>query len=377
MPEILHPGVFVEELPDGSAPIEGVPTATTAFLGVTERGPTAPTEVTGFAEYERAFGGAFSDPSFLFHAVAGFFENGGARAVIVRIVPAQPGAITAEDFDGAAVGGALPTGLAALDEPELSNVALVYAPDAQAVPGLVARLIAHCERSHFRMTIIDTPVGDVDPAPPADTPCAACYHPWIEVADPLSGAKRRVPPGGHVLGVYARVDTERGVFKAPANEVVRGAVGLAADIGTDQQERLNATGVNIIRRFTGRGILVWGARTLSSDPEWKYVSVRRLLSFLERSIEQGLQWTVFEPNDERLWTRVQNTVRNFLRNQWQSGALAGAREHEAFFVRCDATTMTQDDIDSGLLVCVIGVAPLRRAEFVIVRLNLWTADREP
>jgi len=182
-----------------------------------------------------------------------------------------------------------------------------------------------------------------------------------------------VPPGGHVLGVYARNDLERGVFKAPANEVLRGVVALEYDVDRAQQEMLNPRGVDVIRSFPGRGIRVWGARTLSSNALWKYVSVRRLFIFLERSIYEGTQWVVFEPNDEALWARVRDTIRLFLRAQWRNGALFGAREEEAFFITCDRTTMTQDDILNGRLVCEIGIAPVRPAEFVILRLFQWAA----
>jgi phage tail sheath protein FI len=377
MPEYLSPGIHVEEIGRGPKVIEGAPTATTAFLGATERGPTAPTAVASLAEYRRVFGGAFTDPGYMMHAVAGFFGNGGHRAVIARIVPAGPGALAASDFDGAAVRDAPPTGLTALDAAEHADIALIYAPDAHAVPDLVPRLIAHCERNRYRFAVLDTPAGAVDPVAPADTGYAACYHPWIQVADSRSGAKRLVPPGGHVLGVYARVDSERGVFKAPANEVVRGAAGLAAETTTGQQDVLNAAGVNVIRRFPGRGIRVWGARTLSSDPQWRYVNVRRLFIYLERSIDRGLQWTVFEPNDERLWGRVRDTIRLFLRGAWRAGALVGTTEDTAFFVHCDRTTMTQDDVDNGRMICLIGVAPLRPAEFVVFRIGQWTADRKP
>lgn len=377
MAEYLAPGVYVEEIGRGPAPIEGVSTSTAAFLGPTERGPTAATAVSSFSEYLRLFGGAFTDAGYMFHAVQGFFENGGREAVIVRIVAAAGGAPVAEDYAGGADGEAS-TGLAALDAPEQAHVALVYAPDACAVADLVPRLMAHCELSRYRFAVLDAPAEVTVPIRPADSSFAACYHPWIEVADPRGGgATRRVPPGGHVLGVYARVDTERGVFKAPANEQLSGAVGLAVDVTSAGQEALKAAGVNVIRRFAGRGILVWGARTLSADPAWKYVNVRRLFIYLERSIERGTRWAVFEPNDERLWARVQDTVRLFLREQWRSGVFPGQKEEEAFFVRCDRSTMTQDDLDNGRLVCLVGLAPVRPAEFAIFRIGQWTADRDP
>jgi uncharacterized protein len=177
-----------------------------------------------------------------------------------------------------------------------------------------------------------------------------------------------------VLGIYARTDSERGVFKAPANQVVHGAVDLQDTITDTEQESLSAQGINVIRRFPDRGILVWGARTLTRDPEWKYVNVRRFSMFIERSIAEGMPWVVFEPNGERLWARVRETIRLFLRSQWRNGALLGRTENEAFFVVCDRTTMTEDDILNGRLIGEVGFAPLRPAEFVLLRFMLRAAE---
>jgi phage tail sheath protein FI len=222
-----------------------------------------------------------------------------------------------------------------------------------------------------------TPAADQNPRNAVtDSKYAAFYYPWILTSDPRSGARKLIPPGGHVLGVYARSDTERGVFKAPANEIVRGALELHDDINDDLQGVLNPKGVNAIRSFPGRGIRVWGARTISSDALWKYVSVRRLFIFLERSIYEGTQWVVFEPNDDKLWARVVDTIRLFLRTQWRLGALFGRTEQEAFFITCDRTTMTQDDILNGRLICEIGIAPVRPAEFVIFRIFQNTAEAQ-
>jgi phage tail sheath protein FI len=206
-----------------------------------------------------------------------------------------------------------------------------------------------------------------------DTSYAAFYYPWLVIADPQTGARRTVPPGGHVLGVYARTDLERGVFKAPANETLRGVLELEFDVNDATQDLLNPRGVNVIRLFAGGGIRVWGARTMASNALWKYVSVRRLLIFLERSIYDGTQWVVFEANGKPLWERVTDAIRLFLRGQWRLGALLGATEDKAFFVKCDETTMTQDDIDNGRLICEVGVAPVRPAEFVIFRIFQHTA----
>jgi phage tail sheath protein FI len=234
----------------------------------------------------------------------------------------------------------------------------------------------------FRFGVIDGDrdalPGDLDPRQTNkwDTEYAAFYAPWIVVSDPQNGARRMVPPGGHTLGVYARTDTDRGVFKAPANEIVNGALDVRFEINDNTQGVLNPRGVNVIRSFPSRGIRVWGARTLSSDTLWKYVSVRRLFIFLEHSIYDGTQFVVFEPNDDNLWARVVDTIRLFLRGQWRLGALFGRTEQEAFFVTCDRTTMTQDDILNGRLVCEIGIAPVRPAEFVIFRIFQNTAEAQ-
>ncbi len=183
-----------------------------------------------------------------------------------------------------------------------------------------------------------------------------------------------VPPSGFIAGIYARTDVSRGVWKAPANEVVRGAVRFESDINAAQQEVLNPEGVNCLRFFFGRGYRVWGARTASSDPEWKYVNIRRYFIFLEHSIDRSTQWAVFEPNGQRLWTNITDTISAFLYNEWRSGALLGTTPEQAYFVRCDRSTMTQADLDNGRLVCEIGVAALKPAEFVIFRIGQKTAD---
>ena len=214
-----------------------------------------------------------------------------------------------------------------------------------------------------------------------DSKYAALYHPWIEILDPTGapaqGAPPRrllLPPSGFVAGIYARSDIERGVHKAPANEVVRGLTRFEANINKARQDVLNPEGINALRFFEGRGNRVWGARTMSSDPEWKYVNVRRLFIYIEHSIDKGTQWAVFEPNNERLWANIRQTVEDFLLVLWRDGALLGDKPEQAYFVRCDRTTMTQNDLDNGRLICLIGVAPVKPAEFVIFRIGQWTAD---
>ena len=208
-----------------------------------------------------------------------------------------------------------------------------------------------------------------------DSRHAALYYPWVRIVDPVTDQELDLPPCGFVAGIYARNDIERGVHKAPANEVARGAIGFEQVINQAQQEALNPEGINCFRFFEGRGFRLWGARTISSDPEWKYVNLRRYFAYVERSIDKSTQWAVFEPNREDLWGKMRRTVEDFLFNEWSSGRLMGEAPEQAYFVRCDRSTMTQNDIDNGRLVCVIGLAALRPAEFVIFRIGQWTADR--
>ena len=284
------------------------------------------------------------------------------------------------------------TGLAALGE--IDDIAIVALPDGGGMddPDLSQQvadsLITHAEILRYRIAIVDAPVGSSMTEIRAfrgkfDSSYAALYHPWIEILDPngrpQQGAPPRrlmLPPGGFVAGIYARTDILRGVYKAPANEVVRGLTKFETNINKPRQDVLNPEGINALRFFEGRGNRVWGARTMSSDPEWKYVNVRRLFIYLEHSIDKGTQWAVFEPNKERLWANIRSTIEDFLLVQWKSGALMGSKPEQAFFVRCDRTTMTQNDLDNGRLICLIGVAPTYPAEFVIFRIGQWTADSQ-
>lgn len=268
------------------------------------------------------------------------------------------------------------TGFAGFEK--VDEISIVCVPDEHDHE-VTDDLIQHCRDMDDRFAILQAPQSPgptADLRPPEDTDMAAFYYPWLEVTDPNTGMIEEVPPGGHVAGIYARSDAQRGVHKAPANEVVRGIEGLQRTITKGEQEVLNPRGVNCIRSFRGRGIRVWGARTASSDPAWRYVNVRRLFLFLRESIEEGTQWVVFEPNDEQLWARVRQTISNFLTDVWDDGALMGTSPDEAFFVKCDRSTMTQNDIENGRLICEIGVAPVRPAEFVVFRISQWTASAE-
>ena len=283
-------------------------------------------------------------------------------------------ALSLADYRGTDTAGER-TGLAAFKE--LDDISIVCIPDENDVDGLTDDVVAHCENMGDRFAILQSPQdpGDVsEMVPPVDSKYAAYYYPWVEVVHPETSARELVPPGGHIAGIYARSDGEQGVHKAPANEVVRGAQRQQFNLTKGEQDVLNPKGVNCIRSFQGRGIRLWGARTTSSDPSWKYINVRRLFLYVEQSIDHGTQWVVFEPNDQDLWARVRQTVENFLTTVYRDGALMGSSPDEAFYVNCDRSTMTQDDIDNGRLVVEIGIAPVKPAEFVIFRIGQWTAN---
>lgn len=271
---------------------------------------------------------------------------------------------------------------------DLEEISIVAAPgstyglegDYSAEAHTITRLlIAHCERMRYRIAVLDS--GDRQSLENVrafragfDSTRAALYCPWVRICDPVTERDVNLPPSGFVAGIYARTDVDRGVHKAPANEVVRLATGLEQPLNNAQQDVLNADGINCLRWFEGRGYRVWGARTASSDPEWRYLNVRRFFAYLERSIERGTQWAVFEPNDPELWSNVRSTVEDFLFSEFSNGRLLGTKPEEAYFVRCDRTTMTQNDLDNGRLVCLVGVAPIRPAEFMIFRIGQKTAD---
>ncbi|MDT0422778.1 MULTISPECIES: phage tail sheath subtilisin-like domain-containing protein [Streptomyces] len=278
-------------------------------------------------------------------------------------------------------------GLEAVDEismvavPDLMAAYQRGAIDLEAVKAVQLGLIAHCELMGDRVAIIDPPPGlnaqqirvwRQDTAG-YDSKYAALYYPWIKSFDPASGQSRLVPPSGHIAGVWARNDSERGVHKAPANEVVRGAVDLELQITRGEQDLLNPIGVNCIRAFPGRGIRVWGARTLASDPAWRYLNIRRYFNYLEESILIGTQWVVFEPNDHQLWARIRRNVSAFLVNEWRSGALFGAKPEDAYYVKCDEETNPPESVDIGRVICEIGIAPVKPAEFVVFRLAQFSS----
>jgi uncharacterized protein len=273
----------------------------------------------------------------------------------------------------------------------IEEISIIAAPGRTSAVTQNA-LIAHCELMRYRVAVLDGPrppqdtLSDVQTQRQQyDTKYAALYHPWLLIPDPypvnLSQiADYPIPPSGHMVGIYARTDIERGVHKAPANEIVRGITGLQRILNKEQHDILNPypVNINVIRDFrdANRGIRVYGGRIITNDPDWKYLNMRRLMIFVEASIDRGLQWVVFEPNKEDLWARVRRSISNFLTLVWRNGGLEGTKVEEAYFVKCDRTTMTQTDIDNGRLICVVGVALVKPAEFVIVRIGLWTAHAE-
>ncbi len=489
MPEYLSPGVYIEEISTGPKPIEGVSTSTAAFLGMTERGPEPPQFITSWLDYQRWYGGYVPDSSYLAYAVQGFFENGGQRCFVGRIIagqavgtsgqvgeiivraigrgiwgnnimisvedatqktadrdwfrikikyndieedydnltervgasnnvitvintasrlvrvawvndPVRPpnqgpelfgdngddfGDVTATDYKGDLDADGIPDerlgrgrGLEALATIDEINLLVVPDETRNNMSQITRDVISQCELLKDRFAIVSAvqSAGAVQNIGHQDTSYAAFYYPWIRVYDPSINDLKLIPPTGHIAGIFARTDIERGVHKAPANEVVRGAVNMQFPVTKGVQAILNPKGINCIRDFRsdGRGIRLWGARTMSSDGEWKYVNVRRLFLFVEESIDEGTQWVVFEPNDEPTWAKVRRSISNFLISVWRSGGLMGMTQDEAFFVKCDRTTMTQDDIDNGRLICYIGIAPVKPAEFVIFRISQKTIE---
>ncbi|MFF9402936.1 phage tail sheath family protein [Streptomyces sp. NPDC014646] len=297
--------------------------------------------------------------------------------------PADSGALTPEVYVGDSDRRTGLGGLEAVEEittvavPDLMSAYERGLLDLESVIAVQQGIITHCELMGDRVAILDPPPGLSPQQIRAwrtdranfDSKYATLYYPWIRVADASSGRARLVPPSGHIAGVWARNDESRGVHKAPANEVVRGAVALQTQLTKGEHDQLNPIGLNCIRSFPGRGIRIWGARTLASDPAWRYLNVRRLFNYLEESILAGTQWVVFEPNDDALWARIRRTVSAFLVNEWRKGALFGLTPEEAFYVKCDRETNPPESIDAGQVVCEIGVAPVKPAEFVVFRLS--------
>ena len=392
-PEYLSPGVYLEETDRGSKPIESVGTSTAGILGSSRKGRVQePLLLTNWDQYTREFG-SFKDGPPLAHAVYGFFNNGGRRCYVLNVgtadrkpeekkAPKGASPESKEDalYIGTDAGPGHRTGIRAFQE--IEEVGILCAP-GQTSPAVQDALLTHCERRRYVFAVLDGPGtierGGVEKSLEGrarDSAQGAVYFPWLEVYDPDAAKPIFQPPSGHVAGVYARVDGERGVHKAPANEQVRGAIGLKYPITRGEQDILNPRGMNCIRSLGDRGIRIWGARTVSSNPSWRYVNVRRLFNMVEQSIENGTQWVVFEPNDEGLWKRIVRDVTAYLLRVWGSGAIVGPSPEEAFFVRCDAETNPPEVVEAGQVVIEVGICPSRPAEFVIFRISQWNPQSE-
>ena len=375
-----YPGVFVEEVSTRTREIAGVPTATAAFVGFAPSGPTDPIIISGTAEYEATFGKT-SAAQPMSSAVADFFRNGGSKAVILRVSSTRRARTESHQLIGHAK---TKTGLHALNHVR-EPIGLLLVPDAahlseQDAADVVNAAASLSEaRGVFHIADIPRAVAGKGAAAAvqwstgvARSQNLAFYHPWLVTG---AGTKKTTrPPSAIAAGIYARLDQARGVWKAPAGgeATSKGIADLAQKVTTADVEKLQSASINSIRKFEGKGIMLWGARTFAAegDAEWKYVNVRRLFLFLERSIENGLKWAVFEPNCEDLWAQVRLEVSSFLHTAWRAGAFQGTKPEDAYFVKCDPTTMTQNDIDNGQLIALVGIAPAKPAEFVIFRIGL-------
>jgi hypothetical protein len=412
MPFYAAPGVYVEEVPRGARPIGAVGTSTAAFVGAAPDADARPGEavaVNSWTSFVGTFASEATSATPLALAVHGFFENGGGRCYVVNTPEGQP-------IAGAGRGRSGLRALEAVDE-----VAIVAAPGHADADSWDA-LLTHCERLEDRVAVLDT-VGEVDdveqltrvatagpaptrrrggaateasaPAPdgeggeggeaaatstpgtepsdgfrPRQSAYGACYFPHLVIRDPFSGDRVVAPPSGHMAGIWARTDVTRGVHKAPANEIVRGALDLTYPVTREEQALLNPQGINCIRFFPGAGVLVWGARTVDAEAsEWRYLSVRRLFNMLKESIAEGTRWIVFEPNDYILWRSIVRDISAFLTRVWRDGALFGRTPQEAFFVKCDEETNPPDERDAGRVTAIIGIAPVKPAEFVVFKLS--------
>ena len=384
----LTPDVYIEEISGGARPIQAVGTSTAGFVGVAPKANAHLNEavaINNWSQFVRQFVSEESLSTHLAQAVYGFFQNGGSRCYVANVGQNQPIAGDGRKRVGLDV-------LAQVDE-----IAIVAAPgytDSAAYEALVS----HCESLKDRVAILDAPeqvekielltqvglsagrdvpAGGLRPRQ-SDRGFAAFYFPWLVVRDPLAPSKLvQVPPAGHIAGIWARSDASRGVHKAPANELVMGALNLTYHLTRTEQGQLNQNGVNCIRFFANEGIRVWGARTIAAgSSEWRYLNVRRLFSMIEESIISSTRWIVFEPNDRPLWKAIRRDISAFLTRLWRDGALLGNTAEEAFFVKCDEETNPSENIDAGLVVTLIGIAPVKPAEFIIFRISQQASGAE-
>ncbi len=384
MAKTISPGVYIDEIPNNPNPIAGVSTSNLGMLGLTEKGPVGIHLIKNFQEYCTKYGGHLSN-SYLTYAVEGFFLNGGQQCYVGKITPENVNNITAKDFIGNITSddsSKKKLGLNALCN--IKEIKIIYIPDIHVLSDkeasiLTTEIVEQCEKLKYCFAIFDIRKNQQPQSlkeNPISSKFASLYHPWLKVKNPTTNLPLLIPPGGHIAGIYARTDINHGVHKAMAGEKIIGVLEPEFNITQRENNILIPKGINVIRQFPGKGTLVWSARTCSADPIWKYINVRRLFIYLEESIEKGIQWIFFEPNNESLWNKVKQKIYNFLRAIWKKGWLHGMTPDEAFFVKCDRSTMTQNDIDNGRLVCLIGVAPLKPSEFVIIKITQYLKSNQ-
>jgi Bacteriophage tail sheath protein len=380
------PGVHIESAGDRYVPLEKVETGVTAFLGVTAQGPRQePTRVGSYEQYEKVFG---ASDGFMTLAVRGFFDNGGRTAYVVNVSPEGGLDPTPDDFIG--LSGAEPRGLQALER--IEHVDLLVAPDLmyqyrrsvgfqdpEQVLAVQRAMIDHCEKLHDRFCILDPLPGHglaeaLEWRGQFDSSHASFYFPFIQVRKGEE-VLAPIPPSGHIAGMISRTDQLEGVHRAPANQPLQGLVDVAQRVRKRERDHAFDHRVNTLVAFPGRGIRIWGARTLSSDPAFVQINVRRLFILVRKSVEKYAQWVVFEPNEPSLWKKIIRSVDVFLGDLWKQGALVGAAQDEAYYVKCDEETNPPEVRDVGQLVCEIGISPVKPAEFIVVRIHQWTRER--
>ncbi len=376
---VTYPGVYVEEIPSGVRTIAGVATSITAFVGKTESGPVnEPTTIYNFGEYERIFGGLWAESKMGF-AVRDFYMNGGGQAIIVSL---GNGTLTDADYKGSQ---ASKTGIYALEKADLFNLMCIPPYDANDNVGstVIGEAAVYCEKR--RAFLIVDPPSSWNSKQTAKTGFAtlgtgsknaAVFFPRLSQPNPLKNNQMETfAPCGAIAGVISRIDTNRGIWKAPAGleAILKGVPGISVNLTDDENGELNKMGINCLRSKPPAGRIIWGARTLKGDDqlasEWKYISIRRTALYIEESLFRGNQWVVFEPNDEPLWAQIRLNVGSFMHNLFRQGAFQGQSPAEAYFVKCDKETTTQDDIDRGVVNILVGFAPLKPAEFVIIKLQ--------
>jgi Bacteriophage tail sheath protein len=380
------PGVHIESAGDRYVPLERVETGVTAFLGVTDEGPrNQPIRVGSFEQYEKVFG---APDSYMTHALRGFFDNGGRTAYVVNVAAEGGLDPTPDDFIG--LQGAERRGLQALER--IDDVDLVVAPDLmfhyrrsvafqepEHVLAVQRAMVEHCEKLHDRFCLLDPLPGHnlaeaLNWRGRFDSSHASFYFPWIKVRKGEE-VLAPIPPSGHIAGMIARNDRQEGVHRAPANQPLQGLVDVAQRVRKRERDHAFDHRVNTLMAFPGRGIRIWGARTLSSDPAFAQINVRRLFILVRKSVEKYAQWVVFEPNDPSLWKKMVRSVDVFLGDLWTEGALVGAAKDEAYYVKCDEETNPPEARDVGQLLCEIGISPVKPAEFIVVRIHQWTRER--